>query len=91
MSDNQLYAIIWLGIMAIVISISVCVTVYALNTPSDYEIMERMVSKYNVNPMVFECMDRNWSQAPDYNICKKVIENHKLTNEEAQHLKDMLK
>lgn len=85
MSDNAT----WMGFW-ICIAFTICFTVALLvipkmDKPSDNEIMVELVGQ-GISPAVVECINRNWNQIPEYEICKTVLTNNNLTREEAEEL-----
>ena len=76
----------WCFVMAcvtiIVVAIASCITYYNLE---DDKMLERLVNK-GVSPMVVRCVDSDWSSVSSYAICSKIMENHRLTKEQARAL-----
>jgi hypothetical protein len=56
--------------------------------------MERLSSERvlvsGISPALLTCAKRNWGSVEDYEICKTVFLNHKLTEEQAEKLKKMI-
>ena len=90
MKEYTFYAWIWLCITIMMCSLIGAMFYYHYSKPNDAEIMERLVRDVGINPMVIECMNRNWSMATDYEICKLVVEKHKISPENIKKLKKLL-
>jgi len=88
MHKNTVNAIAWVCCMIFGICVVAGVTYYNVEQPSSREIKAQtvleLVRDHGMNPMVFECMDRNWHMVSDYEICKIVAQNPKITKEELE-------
>ena len=88
MKDNTLAAIGWFCCTSIAICAIAGIVYYNLEQPSPQEIQAEavleLVREHGMNPMVFECMDRNWNMVSDYEICKIVAQNPKITKEDLE-------
>lgn len=81
-SDTKGWCFFVACVTIIIVTIAGCITYYNLE---DDKMMERLVDK-GISPMVVRCVDSNWSKVGIYAICSKIMENHKLTKDQARAL-----
>ena len=85
MHDNIMHSIAWVCIATVAISAIAALTYYNVTEPSQleikYEAAMKMVDEHGVNPMLIECMSRNWNIVSDFEICKAAVENPVIAGE----------
>ena len=95
MHENTLYAFAWGCLAIVVLAIIAGATYYNITEPSIAELrieatkirMEatlQLVEEHGFNPMIFECMKRDWSTVGDFEICKIVAEDPYVTKEKLE-------
>ena len=89
MHENTVNAIAWVSCMIFGVCLVAGITYYNIEQPSPQEIKAEavleLVREHGMNPMVFECMDRNWNMVSDYEICKIVAQNPRITEENLEN------
>ena len=91
MEDNTLYSIIWTCIASICLSLVGAVLYYNLEKPSLNELVIQLVNEHNMNPMIGECIDRQWNTVDVFEICQIVAGNPYITKEEIKERFEMPK
>lgn len=81
MHNNTVAAIGWICCMILGVCVVAGVAYYNLEKPSYNEVVLELVDRHNLNPMVFECMKRNWNLVSDYEICKIIAQDPRSTKE----------
>lgn len=98
MSDNHLWAVFWLCVTVMFVSVITGLIYYNLQKPNNEEIelqkldirME-MIKTYHINPAVLECINRSWASLPEYEICKNLFEKIDISPDEQNRIRSMLK
>ena len=79
MKEYTLYAIFWVCVTIVSLCGIAGMTYYNIVVPSkqvvEAQLISELVEKYGINPMVIECMGRNWHNVSDFEICRKAAEN----------------
>jgi len=86
-TDNKLYALMWVIVGVVLCSLISGITIYNIHKN---EMPLRMI-KNGVNPAVLECLDKNWTYVSVHEICKNVLTDSNLTNDEANELVEKLR
>lgn len=92
----------WACVTIIVVSAVTSLTYYNITAPSGSQLayehkekklkfQETMVKQYSVSPAVLECLERDWDNVSVYQICKEVLSNQKITQDEAARLVEKVK
>ena len=90
MDDNQFYSVIWVCVAVVAVTIVSAVVYYNVVKPSENEVLMMVIDKYDLNPVVYECMTRDWAQLHEFEICRTVFENIDMDPEEAEKLRLLL-
>ena len=91
MNNDSVTIISWVCVTIMFCVLISGITYYNVVKPTLIEVMERMVQDYNINPLIIECMDRDWSRVPEFEICKIVAENHKVKLEDIEKLQSLIR
>lgn len=88
MLNNLSFIFMWLCSTIMVVSFFGAVLYYNLQTPSFNEMVIELVEKYDINPMVLQCMDENWQVVANFEICRVAAQNPRMSDDEMNKILD---
>ena len=86
MLGNVSFIFMWLCITIIAVSFFGSVLYYNLEKPSFNEMVVELVEEYDINPIVLECMNKDWGRVSNFEICRLAVQNPKMSEEEMNQL-----
>ncbi len=66
------------------------VTYYNLETPSRLEIQERMFKEQGLHPLTFRCMNMDLGYTANFEMCRILVKQLKLTPEQEERFREFL-
>lgn len=85
--DQQLGALALACGTFIIVVITACITYYNVR----YDNMVERAMAAGISPAVMECVDGSWDTVGRHSVCSRVLDNHKLTKEQAEKLMESLR
>lgn len=90
MTENTLWMGFWFCLTFIICFIVASFVFRQTSRPTDNEVMLKLID-HGISPAVMECLDRDWTSLPVFEICRKVLTINNLTRKEAEELVNQLK